>query len=88
MTDYSLDPSVLQDQLKKLRAELAAEREREDSAQTMNGHRAREMLRLNQVITKLREALEPFANIGNDYPYVPTHEDYERARAVLKKTKG
>jgi hypothetical protein len=59
------------DRVKELQAKLAALSARHERALIQGD--------------KLREALEPFANIGNDYPYVPTHEDYERARAVLKE---
>lgn len=67
-------------------AELAAERDRADEAQTMNGHRAREMLRLNRAITKLREVLEPL--LVTHETVFPDREETRRARAALAETKG
>jgi hypothetical protein len=64
MTDTVED---LELEIIRLRAELAAERER---------------------TTKLREAMEPFAKFKDHWPIVPTHEEYERARAVLAETGG
>jgi septal ring factor EnvC (AmiA/AmiB activator) len=58
--------------LKQARAELAALSARHERALIQGA--------------KLRESLEPFAKFKDHWPIVPTHEDYERARAVLKET--